>query len=46
MLGFHALAIDQAGAYIRKRRLPLDQFVSNYKSRKDLVFKETPKFWE
>lgn len=46
MLGFHPLAIDQAGAYIRKRRLPLEQFVSIYKSCKDLIFKETPKFWE
>src|SRR5438045_7117158 len=32
-LGFLALALDQAGAYIRSRDIPLDQFVVHYKTQ-------------
>ncbi|KAI9707067.1 MAG: hypothetical protein M1836_000027 [Candelina mexicana] len=45
-LGYHALAIDQAAAYIRKRKMPLSQFVEHYTVRKERVLKEIPKLWE
>ncbi|KAI9775580.1 MAG: hypothetical protein M1835_005792 [Candelina submexicana] len=45
-LGYHALAIDQAAAYVRKRKMPLSQFVEHYTVRKERVLKEIPKLWE
>ena len=41
-----ALALDQAGAYIRAHWLPLSQFVSHYKKRKRIVLEEIPDEWE
>ncbi|KAN0082002.1 hypothetical protein V8E54_003300 [Elaphomyces granulatus] len=41
-----ALALDQAGAYIRAHGLPLSQFVSHYKKRKRIVLEEVPDEWE
>ncbi|KAI9781791.1 MAG: hypothetical protein M1816_002181 [Peltula sp. TS41687] len=45
-LGFLPLAIDQAGAYISARKLPLRQFLKHYDERRDVVLKHTPSFWE
>ena len=46
LLGHLALALDQAGAYIRARGLPLKDFISHYKRRKRQIFEETPDEWE
>src|SRR6266480_4623313 len=45
-LGYLALALDQARAYIHARGLPLSQFVSHYKKRKRIVLEEIPDEWE
>ncbi|KIN01209.1 hypothetical protein OIDMADRAFT_123057, partial [Oidiodendron maius Zn] len=45
-LGFHALAIDQAGAYILARTLDLDLFLEHYDKRREEVLNETPGLWE
>ena len=46
MLGHLALTLDQAGSYIRARKLPLNEFVSHYRDRKEVVLKEIPDEWE
>ncbi|KAL9041630.1 MAG: hypothetical protein Q9214_004041, partial [Letrouitia sp. 1 TL-2023] len=46
MLGYLALALDQAGAYIRARCLPLQDFESHYKRRKKIILEEVPEQWE
>lgn len=46
LLGHLALALDQAGAYIRARKLPLEDFISHYEKRKDVIFREVPDDWE
>jgi len=46
MLGYLPLAIDQAGAYISTRRLPLQLFAKHYAERKEVVLKHTPSLWE
>ena len=45
-LGCLPLAIDQAGSYIRSRRIPLQVFPGHYKSRKAFVLSHTPQLWE
>ncbi|KAI9787479.1 MAG: hypothetical protein M1839_000008 [Geoglossum umbratile] len=45
-LGLHPLAIDQAGAYISRRKLPLSRFMDHYNHRRKIVLKETPALWE
>ena len=45
-LGYLALALDQAGAYIRARGLRLSQFIAHYKRRKKIVLEEIPDEWE
>jgi tetratricopeptide (TPR) repeat protein len=45
-LGYLALALDQAGAYIRARGLPLSQFIAHYKRRRKIVLEEIPDEWE
>jgi tetratricopeptide (TPR) repeat protein len=45
-LGYLALALHQAGAYIRARGLPLSQFTAHYKRRRQAVLKEIPDEWE
>jgi tetratricopeptide (TPR) repeat protein len=47
-LGYHPLAIDQAGAYIYKRKdsLGFEDFVDHYNRRKRIILKETPRVWE
>lgn len=46
LLSHLALAIDQAGAYIQSRLLPLSRFVSHYKKQKMRVLEEIPDEWE
>ena len=46
MLGYLALALDQAGAYIRARCLPLQDFESHYKRRRKTILEEVPEQWE
>ena len=46
MLGNLALALDQAGAYIRARCLPLRDFELHYQKRKRLILEEVPDQWE
>ena len=46
MLGYLALALDQAGAYVRARCLPLQDFESHYQRRKKLILEEVPEQWE
>ena len=41
-LGCHPLAITQAGAYIRKRKLRLCEFMDHYKRRKKIILESTP----
>ncbi|MCJ1249271.1 hypothetical protein MMC30_006494 [Trapelia coarctata] len=45
-LGYLALALDQAGAYIRARNLQLGDFISHYQRRKEVILKEIPEEWE
>ncbi|KAH0541722.1 hypothetical protein FGG08_003814 [Glutinoglossum americanum] len=45
-LGYLALAIDQAGAYISTRGLALHLYIDHYNNRKERVLKEVPEFWE
>ena len=42
MLGYLALTLDQAGAYIRAQCLPLQDFGSHYKRRKKIILKGVP----
>jgi hypothetical protein len=41
-LGLHALAIDQAGAYILARTLDFDLFLEHYDKRREEILNETP----
>lgn len=45
-LGYHVLALDQAGSYLRSRRLKLCDFVSHYHKRKEVILKAIPDEWE
>lgn len=45
-LGFLALAIDQAAAYIGCRRLPMAMFLQDFEDRKELILRHTPDLWE
>jgi hypothetical protein len=46
-LGYLALAIDQAAAYISIRQLPLSLFTEHYEKRKEFILKHTPdSLWE
>lgn len=45
-LGYLALALDQAGAYIRARSLNLQEFIQHYNDRKEVVLQEIPDQWE
>jgi tetratricopeptide (TPR) repeat protein len=45
-LGHLALAIDQAGAYIRARSIEFHAFLDHFNDRRDAILKETPKLWE
>jgi hypothetical protein len=41
-LGYHALAIGQAGTYINSRRIRLNQFLDHFNRRKELILQQTP----
>ncbi len=41
-LGCHPLALTQAGAYIRKRKMRLCDFMDHYKRRKKIILGSTP----
>lgn len=46
-LGYLALAIDQAAAYISIRQLLLHMFMQHFEHRKEFILRDTPKsFWE
>ena len=41
-LGCHPLALTQAGAYVRKRKLRLCEFMDHYQRRKKIILESTP----
>ncbi|KAE9369693.1 hypothetical protein N431DRAFT_547106 [Stipitochalara longipes BDJ] len=41
-LGYHPLAITQAGTYIRKGGIPLEEFMDIYKQEKEEILRNTP----
>ena len=41
-LGYHPLAITQAAAYIKKKKLPLCDFMDHYKRRREAILRNTP----
>ncbi|TVY57821.1 Calcium-independent phospholipase A2-gamma [Lachnellula suecica] len=45
-LGFHALAIDQAAAYISSRNLDIRLYLEHYNARTEKVLTETPDIWD
>jgi len=45
-LGCLPLALDQAGAYIRARHLPLDTFEKHYIERREQILKYTPELFD
>lgn len=45
-LGYLALALDQAGSYLRARNLRLCDFISHYHKRKEVILKAIPDEWE
>jgi tetratricopeptide (TPR) repeat protein len=45
-LGYHALAIDQAGAYISARNLGIDLYLKHFTDRGEEVLNETPDLWD
>jgi hypothetical protein len=40
-LGYHPLAIAQAGAYIHKRKLALQEFLDHFQRKRAIILKET-----
>jgi tetratricopeptide (TPR) repeat protein len=45
-LGYLPLAIDQARAYMSKRRLSPQSFLVEFDKRKETIMKETPRYWQ
>ncbi len=45
-LGHHALAIDQAGAYILGGNLGIDLYLKHFNDRRKKVLSETPDLWD
>ncbi|KAI9652468.1 MAG: hypothetical protein M1829_001529 [Trizodia sp. TS-e1964] len=41
-LGYHPLAITQAGAYITKRKIALKDFMDHYNRRRKIILDQTP----
>lgn len=41
-LGYHPLAITQAGSYIRQRKIRLDEFSGHYNDQREFILKQTP----
>lgn len=46
LLGYLALALDQASSYIRTRCLDIKDFIPHYQRRKKLILQEIPDEWE
>ena len=46
VLGHLPLAIDQAAAYIRQQRLPLNQFLQLYENQKETVLNQKHVYWD
>ena len=46
ILGYLALALDQAGSYLRARKLRLRDFASSYQKCKEDILKTIPDEWE
>ena len=46
VLGHLPLAIDQAAAYIRQKRLPLHQFLQLYENQKETVLNQKHVYWD
>ncbi len=44
--GHHALAIDQAGAYILARSLGIDLYLKHFNDRREKVLSEIPDLWD
>ena len=45
-LGHFPLAIDQAGAYIRQQKLPIQMFLQQYESQKRTVLDQKHVYWD
>ncbi|KIJ40799.1 hypothetical protein M422DRAFT_256222 [Sphaerobolus stellatus SS14] len=45
ILGWLPLAIDQAGAYIAQRKLPLQDFITQFHHRKNVLLRDIPQIW-
>jgi hypothetical protein len=41
-LGYHPLAIDQAGAYLRKSKLPITDFLEHYEQQQTRILNQAP----
>lgn len=41
-LGYHAIAITQAGSYITQRKIQLQQFMYHYKRQRKDILQQTP----
>ncbi|KAL8720946.1 MAG: hypothetical protein Q9225_002273 [Loekoesia sp. 1 TL-2023] len=46
ILGCLPLAIDQAGAYIRQQRLPIQMFLQQYESQKMTILNQKHVYWD
>ena len=46
LLGFLPLAVDQAGAYIRARKISFSAFLDHYQNRRAKVLQHTPDLWD
>ncbi|THV54036.1 hypothetical protein BGAL_0036g00170 [Botrytis galanthina] len=42
-LGYHALAITQAGSYIQSQKIALSQFMDKYNRQREAILRETPR---
>lgn len=45
-LGYLPLALAQAGAYVKSRRIPMSTFIAHYNERASAVLKHMPDVWE
>ncbi|KAL8818434.1 MAG: hypothetical protein Q9223_002927 [Gallowayella weberi] len=45
-LGCLPLAIDQAGAYIRSRKIPFSVFLDHFEKRRGKILQHTPDLWD
>ena len=46
LLGYLPLAVDQAGAYIRARKISFLAFVDHFQNRREKVLQHTPDLWD